>query len=134
MKKLKFNKNGLALARRIATEGSVLLKNNGVLPLKKNEKIALFGRNQCDTYKGGGGAADLWAVKCQPYCDGLEKAGNVYKPLLKNTVILHGQTMTRRLENSTILSITTNTHFPRFALPMPRLKVRQKIAMSLLSS
>ncbi len=84
MKELKFNKRGLALSRRIAAEGSVLLKNdNHVLPLKKGEKIALFGRNQCDTFKGGGGAADLWAVKCQPYCDGLEKLGNVYKPLLK---------------------------------------------------
>ncbi len=84
MKKLKFNKQGLILSRRIAAEGSVLLKNeNNVLPLKKGEKIALFGRNQCDTYKGGGGAADLWAVKCQNYADGLEKIGNIYKPLLK---------------------------------------------------
>lgn len=83
MKKLKFNKSGLALSRRVAAEATVLLKNDGVLPLKKNTKIALFGRNQCDTYKGGGGAADLWAVKCQPYCDGLEKCGRVYKPLLK---------------------------------------------------
>ena len=83
MEKLKFNKSGLALSRRIAAEASVLLKNDGVLPLKRKEKIALFGRNQCDTYKGGGGAADLWAVKCQPYCDGLQKLGNVYKPLLK---------------------------------------------------
>ena len=83
MKKLKFNKSGLDLSRRVAAEGSVLLKNDGTLPLKKGTKIALFGRNQCDTYKGGGGAADLWAVKCQNYCDGLEKLGNVYKPLLK---------------------------------------------------
>ena len=83
MERLKFNKKGLALARRIAAEGSVLLKNEGVLPLKRNTKIALFGRNQCDTYKGGGGAADLWAVECQSYADGIEKLGNVYKPLLK---------------------------------------------------
>ena len=83
MEKLKFNKSGLELSRRIAAEASVLLKNDGVLPLKKGAKIALFGRNQCDTYKGGGGAADLWAVKCQNYADGLEKLGNVYKPLLK---------------------------------------------------
>lgn len=84
MSKLQFNKSGLALSRRMAAESSVLLKNEkGALPLKRNERIALFGRNQCDTYKGGGGAADLWAVECQPYCEGLEKLGRVYKPLLK---------------------------------------------------
>lgn len=83
MKKLKFNKSGLAISRRVAAEGSVLLKNENVLPLKKGAKIALFGRNQVDTYEGGGGAADLWAVECQNYADGLEKLGNVYKPLLK---------------------------------------------------
>ncbi len=83
MEKLKFNKSGLSISRQVAAEATVLLKNDGVLPLKRIAKIALFGRNQCDTYKGGGGAADLWAVKCQPYCDGLEKFGKVYKPLLK---------------------------------------------------
>lgn len=84
MAKLKFNKSGLALSRRAAAECSVLLKNeNSTLPLAKNEKIALFGRNQFSTYKGGGGAADLWAVKGQSFADGIAKHGNVYAPLFK---------------------------------------------------
>ena len=39
MKKLKFNKSGLAISRRVAAEGSVLLKNENVLPLKKTPKL-----------------------------------------------------------------------------------------------
>lgn len=37
------NAEQLAFARKIAQECQVLLKNNGVLPLKKNAKIALIG-------------------------------------------------------------------------------------------
>lgn len=37
------NKEQLAFARKIAQECQTLLKNNGVLPLKKNAKIALIG-------------------------------------------------------------------------------------------
>lgn len=84
MSELKFYQKGLELSCRAAAEGTVLLKNdNNVLPLDKSEKVALFGRNQCDTYKGCGGAADLWAVKVQPFADGMEKVGNVYEPMLK---------------------------------------------------
>ena len=37
------SESGRALSRRAVEEGSVLLKNNGVLPLKENAKIALVG-------------------------------------------------------------------------------------------
>lgn len=81
---VEFNKDNLALARRAAAEGMVLLRNdNGVLPLSKDKKVALFGRNQFDVFKGGGGAADLWAVRVFPFADGMNEAGNVYQPLLK---------------------------------------------------
>ena len=37
------------LARKVASEGIVLLKNEeGVLPLNKSEKIAIFGKAQID--------------------------------------------------------------------------------------
>lgn len=79
-----FNKEHLALARKAAAECTVLLKNDdNLLPLSKETKIALFGRNQTDTFKGGGGAADLWAVPVFPFADGLEEVGKVYAPLLK---------------------------------------------------
>lgn len=48
------------LARKSAAEGCVLLKNNGVLPLKKQEKITVFGRCQVDTfYVGYGSGGDV---------------------------------------------------------------------------
>ncbi|MCD6562908.1 MAG: glycoside hydrolase family 3 protein [Thermoproteales archaeon] len=39
-------------------EGLVLLENRGVLPLDKNERIALFGTGQIETIKGGTGSGD----------------------------------------------------------------------------
>ena len=35
-------------ARRCVAEGCVLLENNGVLPLKKNQKVSIFGRIQAN--------------------------------------------------------------------------------------
>ena len=45
-----------ALVRKIAEEGIVLLKNEGVLPLG-GEKVAVFGRTQLDLIKCGTGSA-----------------------------------------------------------------------------
>ena len=46
------------LARQVAAEGIVLLKNDGVLPLKE-KKIALFGAGARHTVKGGSGSGDM---------------------------------------------------------------------------
>ena len=43
----------LALARKIAREGIVLLKNEGILPLKGTEKVALIGPNADNPQLGG---------------------------------------------------------------------------------
>ena len=42
-----------ALSRRAAGESMVLLKNNGVLPLQKGQKVALFGSAQVAYEQGG---------------------------------------------------------------------------------
>lgn len=84
IKGIRFNPQHLSLSRKAAAEGMVLLKNeNNVLPLRKDRQIALFGRNQFDVFKGGGGAADLWAVPVVPFAEALDKTGNIYKPLLE---------------------------------------------------
>ena len=45
------------LARRVAAEGSVLLRNeDGVLPLQKGQKVSIFGRSQFEHYKSGTGS------------------------------------------------------------------------------
>ena len=47
-------------ARRAATDGIVLLKNEGnILPLGKNDRISLFGRTQIDYNKSGTGSGGL---------------------------------------------------------------------------
>ena len=63
------------LAREAAGEGIVLLKNDGLLPLKKNSKIALFGSGASRTIKGGTGSGDVnerYSVTLQ---EGLKDAG-----------------------------------------------------------
>ena len=50
-------KNLVPISRQAASEGIVLLENkNQTLPLKKGEKISLFGRCQIDTYRSGTGS------------------------------------------------------------------------------
>ncbi len=54
------------LCRQIAAEGSVLLKNDGVLPFKKGTRVALFGRNQEGYIKSGTGSGGLVRVAKVP--------------------------------------------------------------------
>lgn len=48
-----------ALARKIAAEGMVLLKNNGVLPLKDMQHIAVIGRAAQTAHFQGGGSSHI---------------------------------------------------------------------------
>lgn len=84
-----------ALARRLGAEGCVLLKNErDTLPLKKGEKVALYGRTQFDYIKSGTGSGGLVNT---PYVinfyDGLkeeaditldEKVTDIYRAWLKD--------------------------------------------------
>lgn len=57
----------IPLCRKLASEGSVLLKNDNVLPFEKGMKIALFGRIQ-ETYiksgTGSGGSVRAEKIPC----------------------------------------------------------------------
>ena len=48
-----------ALARRVAGEGMVLLKNDGILPLKIHNHIAVIGRAAKEAYYQGGGSSHI---------------------------------------------------------------------------
>ncbi len=63
------------LAREIASEGTVLLKNEGeMLPFGK-ENVAVFGRTQVDTIKCGTGSAFCESEYCINVLDGMVGAG-----------------------------------------------------------
>ncbi len=61
-------------ARACATDGMVLLKNNGVLPFKP-AKTALFGVYSYDLISGGNGAAFVRAPHVVSLDEGLQNAG-----------------------------------------------------------
>ena len=51
------------LARQIASEGIVLLKNNGLLPLKGQQQIAVIGRSAESAHFQGGGSSHINPTK-----------------------------------------------------------------------
>lgn len=63
------------IAKRAAAEGFVLLKNNGILPLKKGEKIALYGAGAAKTVKGGIGSGDVNERASVSILQGMKNAG-----------------------------------------------------------
>ncbi len=69
------------LARRVAAEGIVLLKNDGVLPLT-TKKIALYGPGSRMTVKGGSGSGDVQERHSVTIEEGLKNAGFVFPTTL----------------------------------------------------
>jgi beta-glucosidase len=61
------------LARRIAAEGMVLLKNNGVLPLKDQRHIAVIGQAAKKPYFQGGGSSHIKPTRLDIPMDELQK-------------------------------------------------------------
>lgn len=47
------------VAKQISDEGTVLLKNNGVLPLAKNSEVAPFGFRYYNPFYGGSGSGSV---------------------------------------------------------------------------
>uniref|UniRef100_UPI004055B5C9 glycoside hydrolase family 3 protein n=1 Tax=Acetatifactor sp. TaxID=1872090 RepID=UPI004055B5C9 len=62
-------------SRKIATQGMVLLENDGTLPLKNVGKIALFGNGARSTVKGGTGSGDVNSRFVVNVEQGLTEAG-----------------------------------------------------------
>lgn len=68
------SKEHIALSRKAAAEGMVLLKNeNQLLPLKSGSRAALFGKASVDYVKGGGGSGDVTVAYVRNLCDGMEE-------------------------------------------------------------
>ena len=65
-------------ARKTIAEGCVLLENNGVLPLKKDSTVSVFGRIQTNYYKSGtGSGGKVNVAKVWNIVEGLEESGFV---------------------------------------------------------
>lgn len=79
------SKNHISLSRRAAGEGAVLLKNeSSLLPLKKDTKVAVFGKAQIDYVKGGGGSGNTVVSYVRNIYEGLKlksKHLHVFDPL-----------------------------------------------------
>ncbi len=63
------------LAREMATEGVVLLKNEGLLPFQKSAQIALLGAGASKTVKGGIGSGEVNNRENVSIYEGLKAAG-----------------------------------------------------------
>lgn len=75
----------IALSRRTAEEGIVLLENNGTLPLAEGTRVALFGVGSLDYVKGGGGSGQVYSAYNRNLYEGLLENGKVtvYEPLTR---------------------------------------------------
>ncbi len=79
------SKEHIALSKRAAGEGMVLLKNeDGLLPLKTGARIALFGKGSFDYVMGGGGSGAVTVSYTRNLYEGLKLQGDavsIYEPL-----------------------------------------------------
>lgn len=78
------------LARQVATQGMVLLKNNDkTLPLENRQKVALFGNGSYDTFIGGTGSSKVNNKYKVNIAEGLESAGKILDPSLSQFYTKH---------------------------------------------
>ncbi|MCA9899787.1 MAG: glycoside hydrolase family 3 C-terminal domain-containing protein [Anaerolineales bacterium] len=65
------------LARKVAAEGMVLLKNNGILPLQNPQHIAVIGRSAQEPHFQGGGSSHINPTQVDvPFVELQKLAGN----------------------------------------------------------
>ncbi len=85
----------IALARKAAAAGMVLLKNEAsLLPFGKGTKLALFGVGSEDYVKGGGGSSDVTCAYVKSVREGLEeKEAEGYCRLYAPLVSLYRETV-----------------------------------------
>ena len=74
----------IALSRKIAGEGMVLLENNGLLPLCNGTKVALFGIGTLEYIIGGGGSGRVYPAYIRNVYEGFAEKSpriSIFEPL-----------------------------------------------------
>ena len=77
-------KSHAIISQESANEAMVLLKNNGILPLKKAKNIALFGKTSYDFIAGGTGSGEVNYEHAVSLKEGLENGGFKIEKQLEN--------------------------------------------------
>ena len=107
-------KRNMERARKIASQGMVLLSNNGALPLAGGGKIALFGNGGRKTVKGGTGSGDVNSRFVVNVEQGLEEAGfqvttgdwlDRYDKAVEEARAAYGEEMRAAVEGSGVMPI-----------------------------
>ena len=74
------------ISHKAATEGMVLLENDGLLPLKDGTKLAIFGIGSIDYVKGGGGSGQVYSGYIRNIYEGFALKAprvSIYEPVSK---------------------------------------------------
>lgn len=88
----------IALGREVASEGMVLLENDGTLPLAPGEKVALFGVGQIGFLHGGSGSGSTFADYVVKLPEAMENAGAVVDKALLSLYEAHCATEQKKVE------------------------------------
>lgn len=68
----------------VAEEGITLLKNNNSLPLKKDARVSVFGKNSVNLVYGGSGSSKMSSASLGTLYNSLTDAGITFNPTLKS--------------------------------------------------
>ncbi len=108
------SKEHLELSRSAASEGMVLLKNEGgVLPLARGTKVALFGKGTVDYVKGGGGSGDVTVPYVRNLYQGMmikEKEGKV--EVLRSLADFYEKNVAKQYEDGAEPGMTVEPEVP----------------------
>lgn len=128
----------MELARDLAGECMVLLKNEGILPLREKGKLALYGNGARQTVKGGTGSGDVNSRSVVNIEDGLKQAGyeittmgwlNRFTEKRENCIREHGELIREQAKKMGIPEFAVSFAHP-FVEPGPVLITEEDVKES----
>ena len=100
------------IARKSATEGIILLKNEETLPIRKAKNIALMGVTSFDFISGGTGSGDVNEAYTVSLEEGLINAGFEINEKSKEVFETHKSKYQKEFVKPEGMSALTNPYFP----------------------